>query len=101
MSNERKGNFTGADAEHPASGTAILKENVVQFSEYEAGDAPDPKVYLTKNGDVQGGVALGDLPKGSKSFDLTIPEGTHTSEFDTVTVHCGEFNVGLSSAKLN
>ena len=101
MENERNGTFIGADDEHPASGTAILKENVLQFSEYEAGDAPDPKVYLTKDGDVASGVALGDLPKGSKSFELEIPEGTQTSEFNTVTVHCGEFNVGLSSAQLS
>jgi len=98
MGNERRGAFVGADAEHPASGTAILSDTDVRFENYEAGEAPDPKVYLTKDGDITSGVALGPLRQNNGTFSMDVPSGTDVSGYNTVTVHCGEFNVGLSSA---
>jgi hypothetical protein len=100
MADVRKGQFVGADAEHPASGDAILSASKVDFQNYDASDAPDPVVYLTTDGDISTGMALGPLPQGSRDFSLAVPAGEDTTQFNTVSVHCREFNVGLASAPL-
>ena len=94
----RKTSLTGADQEHPASGTIILDGHKITLENVNITEAPDGRVILTKNHDESTGVRVGPLQGFTGTHEYEIPADTDPSEFDSVTIWCDKFSVPIGLA---
>lgn len=99
----RTGEFEGV-AGHRAEGTAkvVLAGGAVylRFEDFEVTNGPDLRVYLTKGGDVAGGVHVAKLKgsRGDQNYDIT---GLGADGYDTAVVYCQPFGVHFARAALS
>ena len=99
----RTGEFEGV-AGHRAEGTAkvVLAGGAVylRFENFEVTNGPDLRVYLTKGGDVAGGVHVAKLKgsRGDQNYDIT---GLGADGYDTAVVYCQPFGVHFARAALS
>jgi hypothetical protein len=70
-----------------------LLENV------DIAEAPDGRVILIKGGDEASGVILGKLQGFTGSHGYTIPDGTQTSDFDSLIIWCDQFKVPIGKVE--
>jgi hypothetical protein len=96
---DRSAKITGADAEHPASGTVKIEGNVVKLMEVQISEAPDGRVLLANDFDHATGISLGDLQGFSGSHDYAIPEGIDPNDYNTVLIWCDQFNVPIGKVQ--
>ena len=98
----RSGSFAGL-AGHSASGTAKVIEaggsEYLRFEDFAVTNGPDLRVYLTRGGDVDGGLHVAKL-KGSRGDQNYPLDGIDHSPYDTVVVYCQPFGVHFGSAPL-
>jgi hypothetical protein len=96
------GTFQGLKG-HQATGKAevitVGDVSFLRFEDFEVTNGPDLHVYMTKNGDVDTGIDLGQLKgnKGSQNYELS---GINTDVYNTVVIYCQPFHVHFASAKL-
>ncbi|MBC8284025.1 MAG: DM13 domain-containing protein [Nitrospinae bacterium] len=95
----KSGELTGTDAEHPASGTVKMVGNTVLLEDVNITEAPDGRVILTINLEQESGVSLGKLQGFTGSHGYTIPEGTSTSDFNSVLIWCDQFKVPIGKVE--
>jgi hypothetical protein len=96
-----RGSFFGTD-DHTTTGTVDAQSDKLVFADLSSEAAPDPKVYLAKGGNHrEGGLLVGPLPQPEGSFTMSLPAGAETSEFDSVVIHCDQFDVGIGQANLS
>ncbi len=99
----RTGQFEGV-AGHRAEGTAkvVLAGGAVylRFEDFEVTNGPDLRVYLTRGGDVDGGVHVAKLKgsRGDQNYDIT---GLGVDGYDTAVVYCQPFGVHFARAALS
>lgn len=99
----RAGEFEGV-AGHRAEGTAKVisagGSEYLRFEDFEVTNGPDLRVYLTKGGDVGGGVHVAKLKgsRGDQNYDIT---GLGAAEYDTAVVYCQPFGVHFARAALS
>lgn len=99
----RTGEFEGLVGHH-ASGTAKIIDvggkKYLRFENFEVTNGPDLRVYLTNNGDIQGGLHLEKL-KGSRGDQNYSLENIDADKYDTIVVYCQPFGVHFGQAKLS
>lgn len=95
----KSGELVGGDDAHPASGQIKIEGNVVKLIEVQISEAPDGRVILAKDFDNTTGIPLGSLQGFTGSHDYSIPEGTDTSDYNTVLVWCDQFNVPIGKVQ--
>lgn len=99
----RYGQFEGV-AGHRAEGTAKVVlaggSEYLRFEDFEVTNGPDLRVYLTKGGDVAGGVHVAKLKgsRGDQNYDIT---GLGAGAYDTAVVYCQPFGVHFAHAPLS
>lgn len=99
----RSGQFEGV-AGHRAEGTAKVVlaggSEYLRFEDFEVTNGPDLRVYLTKGGDVAGGVHVAKLKgsRGDQNYDIT---GLGAGAYDTAVVYCQPFGVHFAHAALS
>ena len=99
----RSGQFEGV-AGHRAEGTALLIQaagaEYLRFEDFEVTNGPDLRVYLTRGGDVDGGLHVAKLKgsRGDQNYDVT---GLGVDGYDTVVVYCQPFGVHFAHAALS
>ena len=99
----RSGPFEGV-AGHRAEGTALLISaagaEYLRFEDFEVTNGPDLRVYLTRGGDVDGGLHVAKLKgsRGDQNYDVT---GLGAGGYDTVVVYCQPFGVHFAHAALS
>lgn len=91
----KSGKLVGGDEAHPASGLVKFEENVVKLIEVQISEAPDGRIFLSKDFDQPTGVLLGDLQGFTGSHDYLIPEGTDANDYNTLLIWCDQFNVPI------
>ena len=95
----KTGSLSGTDAEHPASGTVKIEGSAVLLENVNITEAPDGRVILTKDLDQTSGVSLGKLQGFTGSHGYTIPDGTQTSDFDSLIIWCDQFKVPIGKVE--
>jgi hypothetical protein len=93
-------NLVGGDAEHPASGTVKIEDNLVKLIDVKISEAPDGRVILTKDLKEENGVRLGDLQAFDGSHEYAIPPGVNVADYNSVLIWCDQFNVPIGKANL-
>ena len=102
----RTGQFEGV-AGHRAEGTAKVISagggggaEYLRFEDFEVTNGPDLRVYLTKAGDVDGGVHVAKLKgsRGDQNYDIA---GLGADGYDTAVVYCQPFKVHFAQAVLS
>lgn len=99
----RTGQFEGV-AGHRAEGTAKVISaggaEYLRFEDFEVTNGPDLRVYLTRGGDVDGGVHVAKLKgsRGNQNYDIT---GLGAAGYDTAVVYCQPFGVHFAQAALS
>ena len=99
----RAGQFEGV-AGHRAEGAAKVisagGSEYLRFEDFEVTNGPDLRVYLTKGGDVAGGVHVAKLKgsRGDQNYDIT---GLGAAGYDTAVVYCQPFGVHFARAVLS
>ena len=99
----RTGQFEGV-AGHRAEGTAKVVlaggAEYLRFEDFEVTNGPDLRVYLTRGGDVDGGVHVAKLKgsRGDQNYDIT---GLGADGYDTAVVYCQPFGVHFARAALS
>ena len=99
----RTGQFEGV-AGHRAEGTAKVISaggaEYLRFEDFEVTNGPDLRVYLTRGGDVDGGVHVAKLKgsRGDQNYDIT---GLGAGAYDTAVVYCQPFGVHFAHAALS
>ena len=99
----RAGQFEGV-AGHRAEGTAKVISaggaEYLRFEDFEVTNGPDLRVYLTRGGDVDGGVHVAKLKgsRGDQNYDIT---GLGADGYDTAVVYCQPFGVHFAQAALS
>lgn len=106
-SDDRSGEFTGADEFHFGSGTARLVETgpgawVIRFEQFSVRNGPDLFVYLSPDpsGYVPGAVELGRLKATDGDFNTDVPPGTDVAAVRSVVIWCKQFAVQFAVAAL-
>ena len=95
----RKTELTGADPEHPATGSVIVDGHKITLEGVTITEAPDGRVILTKNYDEPSGVRVGALQGFTGTHSYEIPEDVNPDDFDSVTIWCDKFSVPIGLAK--
>ncbi len=102
----RSGTFTSL--EHTTTGTAKVGVTpdgrpVVFLENLDTSNGPDLKVYLSPQtqGEVAGGVNLGDLKGNKGNQTYSVPPGTDLAKYQSVVIWCQRFSVGFGVAKLS
>lgn len=80
-------------------GKATIKNHKLMLTDYKSSKGPDLHVYLTKDGDVEGGMQIDkvDYDKMEQTFDL---KDMDVSKYNEVTIYCNKAHVTFGSAKL-
>ena len=113
MSVVAQGMFRDADAFHKGVGTATIfstptGSSVLRFTEFEATNGPDLKVWLVKaNGisssdDVNASewISLGPLKGNKGDQNYVVPKDTNLNAFKSVVIWCEQFGVLFAAADL-
>jgi hypothetical protein len=113
MKTAATGEFHDADGVHHGKGTATIFENasgtkVLRFTNFEATNGPDLKVWLVKAGDIKASadvkasawVALGPLKGNIGDQNYVIPGDVTIADYKTVVIWCEQFGVLFSAADL-
>jgi hypothetical protein len=103
--NSAMGSVVGTDS-HPASGyvgAAIVGSSITlslkNFTTVAEGEALE--AFLTINGNMaKRPIALGPLPASSGAFDLSVPEGTDISLFNTLVIRLVGFESAIATASV-
>ena len=98
----RTGTFEGADASHPAAGSATVEGGQIVFGDdFSMGEAPDPRVAFGSADAYAEGTdfAAVESLQGGQSF--AIPEGVDPSQHEAVWLWCGAAGIPLGKALLN
>lgn len=93
-------------------GSASLQQTegnyfVVLGEDFSTPNGPDLVVYLTKNSgattreDLKQGIALGELKSIVGKQVYEVPAGVDASQYNSISIHCRNFNVPWSYAPLN
>ena len=90
--------LTGADAEHPASGTIKLDGRQITLENVSITEAPDGRALLTNKHDEPSGVRIGPLQGFTGTHSYEIPSDINQEDFDSVTIWCDKFNVPIGLA---
>lgn len=100
------GSFQGRA--HETTGTAKIGTTpdgkpVVFLDNLATDNGPDLKLYLSPsaNGEINGGINLGDLKGNKGSQTYTIPPGTETTKYKSVVIWCERFSVAFGVAPLS
>ena len=99
----RAGQFEGV-AGHRAEGAAKVISaggaEYLRFEDFEVTNGPDLRVYLTRGGDIDGGVHVAKLKgsRGDQNYDIT---GLGAGGYDTAVVYCQPFRVHFAQAVLS
>lgn len=95
----RKTELTGADPEHPASGTVIVDGHKLTLENVFITEAPDGRVILTNGHDEPSGARIGPLQGFTGTHSYEIPQGVNPGDYDSVTIWCDKFSVPIGLAK--
>ena len=108
-----KGMFRDADSAHSGKGLATIFRSasgasVLRFTEFEATNGPDLKVWLVKAGaiatsaDVKASewLSLGPLKGNIGNQNYVIPANTDALSYKSVVIWCEQFGVLFSAADL-
>lgn len=102
----RSGMFTSL--EHTTTGTAKVGTTpdgraVVFLENLDTSNGPDLKVYLSPQtqGEVAGGLNLGDLKGNKGNQTYAVPAGTDLGKYQSVVIWCQRFSVGFGVATLS
>lgn len=90
----------GHEAKGKAEVISVGDISFLRFEDFEVTNGPDLHVYMTKNGDVDSGIDLGNL-KGSKGNQNYALGEINADVYNTVVIYCQPFNVYFASAKLS
>ena len=99
----RAGQFEGV-AGHRAEGAAKVisagGSEYLRFEDFEVTNGPDLRVYLTRGGEIDGGVHVAKLKgsRGDQNYDIT---GLGAGGYDTAVVYCQPFGVHFAQAVLS
>lgn len=108
-----KGTFRDADSAHKGKGAATIFETdagskVLRFTEFEATNGPDLKVWLVKAANVQSSadvkasewLGLGPLKGNIGDQNYIIPADTNLADYKSVVIWCEQFGVLFAAADL-
>lgn len=108
-----QGKFRDADAAHKGKGTAAVFATdagsmVLRFTDFEATNGPDLKVWLVKAANIRSSadvkasawLGLGPLKGNIGDQNYVIPAGTGLSDFKSVVIWCEQFGVLFAAADL-
>ena len=90
----------GHEAKGKAEVISVGDIAFLRFEDFEVTNGPDLHVYMTKNGDVDSGIDLGNL-KGSKGNQNYALGEINADVYNTVVIYCQPFHVYFASAKLS
>lgn len=90
----------GHEAKGKAEVISVGDISFLRFEDFEVTNGPDLHVYMTKNGDVDSGIDLGNL-KGSKGNQNYALGEINADVYNTVVIYCQPFHVYFASAKLS
>lgn len=90
----------GHEAKGKAEVISVGDISFLRFEDFEVTNGPDLHVYMTKNGDVDSGIDLGNL-KGSKGSQNYALGEINTDTYNIVVIYCQPFHVYFASAKLS
>ena len=90
----------GHEAKGKAEVISVGDISFLRFEDFEVTNGPDLHVYMTKNGDVDSGIDLGNL-KGSKGNQNYALDEINADIYNTVVIYCQPFHVYFASAKLS
>lgn len=90
----------GYEAKGKAEVISVGDISFLRFEDFEVTNGPDLHVYMTKNGDVDSGIDLGNL-KGSKGNQNYALGEINADVYNTVVIYCQPFHVYFASAKLS
>lgn len=90
----------GHEAKGKAEVISVDDISFLRFEDFEVTNGPDLHVYMTKNGDVDSGIDLGNL-KGSKGNQNYALGEINADIYNTVVIYCQPFHVYFASAKLS
>ena len=90
----------GHEAKGKAEVISVGDISFLRFEDFEVTNGPDLHVYMTKNGDVDSGIDLGNL-KGSKGNQNYALGEINAEVYNTVVIYCQPFHVYFASAKLS
>ena len=90
----------GHEAKGKAEVISVGDISFLRFEDFEVTNGPDLHVYMTKNGDVDSGIDLGNL-KGSKGNQNYALGEINADIYNTVVIYCQPFHVYFASAKLS
>ena len=99
----KTGEFRGL-AGHQASGVAKLivvgDKSILRFEDFEVTNAPDLRVYLTIDGNINDGIHMEKLKgnRGNQNYELPAID---TDTYNTVVIYCQPFGVYFADAKLS
>lgn len=108
-----RGAFRNTDSAHRGKGTATVFENdsgtkVIRFTNFEASNGPDLKVWLVKAGDIKSSadvkasawLALGPLKGNIGDQNYVISGEVNIADYKSVVIWCEQFGVLFSAADL-
>ncbi len=96
----KSGNLVGSDDAHPASGLVEVEGNVVRLVDVQISEAPDGRVFLSKDFEQATGISLGNLQGFTGSHDYPIPGGTDVNDYNTILIWCDQFSVPIGKVQL-
>jgi len=92
--------LAGHEAKGKAEVISVGDISFLRFEDFEVTNGPDLHVYMTKNGDVNGGIDLGKLKGSIGNQNYALGE-INADVYDTVVIYCQPFHVYFASAKLS
>jgi Electron transfer DM13 len=108
-----KGSFRDADSAHKGKGNATIFETdagskVLRFTDFEATNGPDLKVWLVKAASIQSSadvkasewLGLGPLKGNIGDQNYIIPTDTPLADYKSVVIWCEQFGVLFAAADL-